>query len=70
MDWMAASMWIAFRLGLSKLLSKKEQDEVSNLLDKKLEYYITIHNKFPTGREIVSIFEKTYDDVYWFYHGY
>lgn len=57
------------RLGFSKLLTRKEKDEVLDLLDKKLKYRFAIDNKIPSGTKIVEIFEKTYDDVYWFYHG-
>ena len=67
-DWATAGMWIGFRLGFSSILNEKEKDEVSNILDLKMKYHFETHNKLPTGDEIVMMFEKTYDDIIFFYH--
>ncbi len=69
-DWFAAMFWVALRLGLSSLLNDKERGEVSDILDKKMLYYFEQHQRLPTGHEIMMMFERTYDDVYNFYHGY
>ena len=67
-DWYAAMLWIAMRLGFSSVLSEKERTEVSNILDLKMDYYLEQNKRLPTGHEIMQMFEKTYDDIYWFYH--
>jgi hypothetical protein len=69
-DWLTAGLWVAFRLGLSSLLNKKERAEVSDILDKKMLYHFEQNQRLPTGYEIMWMFERTYDDVYNFYHGY
>ena len=69
-DWFTAMLWVAFRLGLSSLLNEKERAEVSDILDKKMLYYFEQNHRLPTGHEIMLMFERTYDDVYNFYHGY
>lgn len=69
-DWFVAMMWVAFRLGLSSLLNEKERAEVSDILDKKMLYYFEQNQRLPNGHEIMWMFEKTYDDIYFFYHGY
>ena len=68
-DLLPASLWMAFRLGLSNLLSDKEKKEVSDITYEKIEYIIKTENRFPNGDEIMQMFEKTYDDIYRFYHG-
>ena len=67
-DWATAGLWIAFRLGFSSILNKKEKGEVSNILDLKMKHHLETHNKLPTGDEIVMMFEKTYNDITFFYH--
>lgn len=69
-DWFIAVLYIGFRLGLSSLLNEKERGEVHDILDKKMIYHFEQNHRLPTGQEIMWIFERTYDDVYNFYHGY
>lgn len=68
LDWAGAGLWISFRLGFSSILDGKEKDEVSNILDLKMKHHLETYNKLPTGDEIVTLFEKTYDDIIFFYH--
>ena len=68
--WFVSVLYIAFRLSLSSLLNEKERGEVSNILDKKMIYYFEQNQRLPDGYEIMWMFERTYDDVYNFYHGY
>lgn len=67
-DWATAGLWVCFRLGFSSILNGKEKGEVSNILDLKMKHHLETHDKLPTGNEIIMMFEKTYDDIIFFYH--